>query len=166
LNSCLQNVSYEEALLPETQHLHGVPLPQDIEADHIINRISDWQNVDDERMKFIVDLSVKHNLANTPTLNAGRLLQNYRNFSSVVKPRGSVWGRLLPNFYRDVVWDPVEGLPLYRKLSRERLNKLQDAFEKKKKLVKMLYDAGAPVFLGTGSSSTFHYFPVERCVTI
>ena len=63
------NLRYEEAGVPEIQHLYGVPLPEHL-ADHHspIERMSAWDEVDDARMQEIVDATVAQGLSNTNSL--------------------------------------------------------------------------------------------------
>ena len=44
-------LTFEEALVPNTQHLMGFERPQDIEAgDNILHRVMDWSAVDEARI--------------------------------------------------------------------------------------------------------------------
>jgi imidazolonepropionase-like amidohydrolase len=61
----------------------------------------------------------------------------------------------MPRFFREVVWHPQSGMPFYRNLSSRDFANLRDAFEKKKRLTKMLFDAGAELRLGTDAVQPF-----------
>jgi adenine deaminase len=62
---------------------------------------------------------------------------------------------LLPRLYRAVVWNPVRGLPVYRGLGGDDFARLHEAFFKKLRLVRMLFDAGARLHLGTDVQQPF-----------
>jgi hypothetical protein len=49
-------LTFEQALLPDTQHYFGIPSPQDLRGHHIINRIVDWQRVTPARIAEAVEL--------------------------------------------------------------------------------------------------------------
>jgi imidazolonepropionase-like amidohydrolase len=145
-------IAYSEGLLPHPQHFFGVPDPASLERDHIIDRVSDWQDVDDAYLERIVAATLEHDLSNTPTLVANRRLLLFEDPAAA---RADAAVRLLPRFYRDVVWDPQDGVPVYRNLSAERLAKIRDALAKKLELVRMLHDAGARLYLGTDAQQPF-----------
>jgi len=145
-------IAYSEGLLPHPQHFFGVPDPASLERDHIIDRVSAWQDVDDAYLQRIVAATLEHDLRNTPTLVSTRRLLF---FGDIAAARADASVRLLPRFYRDVVWDPERGVPVYRNLLPGRLEKIRDAFTKKLKLVRMLHQAGARLFLGTDAQQPF-----------
>jgi hypothetical protein len=63
--------------------------------------------------------------------------------------------RTLPSFFREVVWSPKIGLPVYREPSQARVDTLRHAFYVKLELVRRLYDAGARIHLGTDVQQPF-----------
>ena len=72
---------YEDARIAEVQHFFGVPLPQTLERDTLVNRSCDWHAVDERRMDEIVEATLKHGIANTPTIvtnHADALLPGFR----------------------------------------------------------------------------------------
>lgn len=145
-------LSYEEALLPDTQHLMGIAPPASLSRDHIFDRMADWHAVDDARLRRIVQVTVEHHLANTPTLVAGEQLELMGDYDRALRDPDI---QLMPRFMREVVWNPTRGLPFYRNLSAESLARLHDGGLKKKRLVRMLHDSGAPLYLGTDTSQPF-----------
>lgn len=101
-------------------------------------------------MQRFVQTAVQNGVATTPALNAMRLLLDYANYSSTVVPRSSIWGCLMPNYYRDILWRPTSIFSRRLNLT-SHLAQLDNALEQKKLLVKMLYDGGAALYLGTGT---------------
>ena len=145
-------LAYEEALIPDTQHFLGVPKPSSIREDRILNRIADWQDVDDRRMAEIVDVSLQYGIANTPTLVVNEGVLAYRDYERAAKASAA---RLLPRMYTEGVWHPQRGNRMYRGLTPKYLNRLADAYEKKRELVARLHQAGAVLRLGTDTQQPF-----------
>jgi Amidohydrolase family len=145
-------VKYEEALIQEVQHFLGVPDPLDVQRDHLFNRLSDWRKVDDERMGFLVKLCLEYNIGNTPTLVLSRNVMKFENYPEVLKEYAV---QLMPKMYREVIWSPEIGLGQYKNISNESFRTAEKAFEKKKMLLKKLYEAGATLYLGTDTSQPF-----------
>ena len=146
------DLAYEEALIRNVQHLLGVPPPASLPRKHILDRIADWHAVDDARMDVVVRATLEHGLVNTPTLVSTHQLLLYETYQ-VARDDPTV--RLLPRLYRDVVWHPRRGLPVYREMSREWLEKLKDAYAKKLQLVRRLHEAGAELRIGSDTQQPF-----------
>lgn len=144
-------LSYEQALLDNAQHYFGVPLVEDLGRQDNLARTAHWQNVDQHRLDTIVQLSKTQGLTNTPTLVVTQQLMRYQNYASAVLHPQT---KLMPNFYPDVVWHPQKGLPFYRHIDKD-LALLPDALAKKQRLTQQLYQAGAPLQLGTDSGQPF-----------
>ena len=147
-----EGLAYEEALVRDVQHLLGVAPPASLARTHLLDRIADWHAVDDARMDVVVRATLEHGLVNTPTLVSTHQLLLYRTYQLA---RDDATVRLLPRLYRDVVWHPRRGLPVYREMSPEWLDKLQDAFAKKLQLVRRLHDAGAELRIGSDTQQPF-----------
>ena len=145
-------VGYEEVLLPDTLHLLGVPPPGTQDPNSLLSRKSDWDGVDDARIREIVQLAAEEDLANTPTLVVSQQLLHYEDYEAA---RRDPAVRMLPRFYRDVVWSPAEGIRLYRGIDAARLTRARDALEKKLRIVGQLYRAGARLRLGTDVGQPF-----------
>lgn len=145
-------LGYEEALLPEVQHLFGVPEPQNLARDHIVNRIADWDDVDSTRLDLIVETTLEHGIVNTPTLVLNQQLLRYLDYEDALTDPTI---RLAPRLFREVVWHPEEGVPLYRNLPDDVLARLGRAHEKKKELVRRLHEAGAALLIGTDVPQPF-----------
>jgi imidazolonepropionase-like amidohydrolase len=140
---------YEEALLPDVQHLMGIAA---LDPNRHFHLSDGWDAVDDARLDAIVATTRAHDLANTPTLVLGQqvlLLEHY------AQSQNDPAARLLPRLFREVVWNPVSGLPVYRGLTSADFGKLHIAQEKKLRLVRRLYDAGTKLYLGTDVQQPF-----------
>ncbi len=146
-------LTFEEARVPDTQHLMGVARPEDIErGDHVVFRIVDWRRVDEARMDEVVAATRAHGLAHTPTLVSTHQLRHYQDYEAARRDPTVV---LLPRLFRDVAWHPRDGIPFYRDLGPEDLATIRDAHQKKLRLVAKLHAAGAPLFVGTDTQQPF-----------
>jgi len=145
-------ISYEAARIAEVQHFFGVPLPHTLERDTLLNRSCDWHAVDERRMDEIVEVTLKHGIANTPTIVTNRQTLLYRDFDAA---RRNPTMRHVPPFYLDVVWHPDYGR-LNNRIGGEYLERqVVPAIVKKQRLTKKLFDAGASLFLGTDVAQAF-----------
>jgi imidazolonepropionase-like amidohydrolase len=148
-----EGLAYEEARVRDVQHLLGVPPPASLPHPHILDRVADWHAVDEARMDVIVRATLEHGIVNTPTLVSTQQLLLYENFAAA---REDPTVRLMPRLYRDVVWHPRRGLPVYRELATpEWLAKLNDAYPKKLGLVRRLWGAGAQLRIGSDTLQPF-----------
>ena len=142
-------LSYEEALLPDVQHMMGIA-PR-MPGGHLM--LSDgWDRVDDARLRQIVGVTLQHHMANTPTLVIGQqvlLLESYE------RNKDAPQVALAPRMYRDAVWNPAGGLWKYRGMTSEDFARLRTAQEKKLRLARMLFEAGAQLYLGTDTQQPF-----------
>jgi hypothetical protein len=139
-----ETLTYEQAMLPDAQHLMGVA-PWVSPAHRLVAQRG-WDQVGDERLREIADFAVRNGLANTPTLV---LDQQVLGLESDAAAKASPAGQLMPRFYRDVVWDPRVGIPAYRGLQRADFDLVRAALAGKMKLVRRLHEAGAQLYLGT-----------------
>lgn len=145
-------LSLEDARLPDAQHGFGVPLPQKLRRDHVLNRAIDWESVDAARRAQAIEACLKHGLAITPTLVTN---QGLNRLSSWEEERHSSDVRLLPRFYSDIIWHPRHGLPVYRDISSEDFVRARDAATRKLALVGEAVNAGVDVRLGTDTQQPF-----------
>jgi imidazolonepropionase-like amidohydrolase len=143
---------YEDARIAEVQHFFGVPLPQTLERDTLVNRSCDWHAVDERRMDEIVEATLKHGIANTPTIVTNQQMLCYRDFDIA---RRAPAMRNVPPFYLDVIWHPERGRSSNR-MARDYLERqVVPAVAKKQRLTRKLFDAGARLFLGTDVAQPF-----------
>jgi imidazolonepropionase-like amidohydrolase len=145
-------LSYEEALVAEVQHFFGCPRPQTLDRPALINRACDWHAVDDDRLDILADVTMKSGIANTPTIVAIKSLLAFENYSESLRSDAA---RLMPPLYREIVWNPAHG-GLNARVSKQYLAaRVREAVAKKQKLARMLFERGAPLFLGTDVGQPF-----------
>jgi cytosine/adenosine deaminase-related metal-dependent hydrolase len=144
-------LAYEEALIPDVQHFFGVPPPASLARDHVLDRAADWQDVDDARLQQIVDVTLAHDIVNTPTLVSTRQLLLYRDYAAATRGPDA---RLLPRLYAEVAWSPHGGLPFWRGIAGY-LDAIEGALAKKRALVLRLHRAGARLQLGSDTQQPF-----------
>lgn len=145
-------LSYEEAGIAEVQHFFGVPLSGTLERDTLVNRSCDWHAVDQRRMDEIVEFSLKHGIANTPTIVTNHRMLCYRDYEAA--RRRNDMKQVAP-FYLDVVWHPAHGR-LNNRIAADYIERqVVPAIAKKQRLAKMLFDAGAKLYLGTDVAQPF-----------
>lgn len=148
-----RRVPFEVARLDDVQHLTGVaPSPPGGDLRPFPKFMVAWKQVDDARMDFIVETSKRFGIAHTPTLVAGERLRAMQDFAAL---RESPDAKLLPRFYRDVVWSLSEGVPVVRRIEAEDFPVLTEAGLRAAALVKRLHAAGVPVFAGTDTQNPF-----------
>jgi hypothetical protein len=145
-------LGHEEALLPDSQHLFGVPPPRSIRRDHVFNRAVDWDAVDRRRMDVVRRATVEHRLAVTPTLNVTTGVLDLERYPEACREPTA---RSLPSFYSAVVWNPEKGIPAYRNLRREDFDRCRRADERKHEFVSLLHQDGVTVLLGTDTQQPF-----------
>ena len=146
-----RSVSFETAHLDDVQHLTGVarepgddrPFPEVLEG---------WRRFDEARAQAIVDASLRLGIAHTPTFVVLERGVAYADYESL---RTSAEAALLPRFYADVVWSPVEGIPFLRSRTPEHYALMQDGYREGAKLVGRLHRAGVAIHAGTDTQIAF-----------
>jgi len=145
-------ITYEDARIAEVQHFFGVPEPPTLERDTLVNRSCDWHAVDERRMDRIVEATLAHGIANTPTIVTNQKMLCYRDFEAA--RRQSDMSKV-PPFYLDVIWHPERGR-FNNRLPRDYLERqVVPAIAKKQRLTRKLFDAGAQLYLGTDVAQPF-----------
>src|SRR5262245_33391808 len=145
-------LAYEDARIAEVQHFFGVPEPATLEHDTLVNRSCDWHKVDRRRMDRIVEATLKHGIANTPTIVTNHRMLCYRDFEAA--RRHDDMKHVAP-FYLDVVWHPARGR-LNNRIAGDYIERqVVPAIAKKQQLAKMLFDADAKLYLGTDVAQPF-----------
>jgi hypothetical protein len=145
-------LSYEDARIAEVQHFFGVPEQHTLERDTLVNRSCDWHAVDERRMDKIVEATLKHGIANTPTIVTNQRMLSYRDFDAT---RRRPEMRNVPPFYLDVIWHPERGRASNRMQSDYLERQVTLAVKRKQQLAKKLFDAGAQLYLGTDVAQPF-----------
>jgi hypothetical protein len=144
-------LTLEEAGIRDAQHFFGVAPPASLRRGYVFNRAADWHAVDPPRLDAVASHCERYGLANTPTLSLSQGLLGYRTFDATQR---LVQGRM-PSFFGDVIWHPAIGIPAYRGLVSRDFDALEDAFEKKKRLVRELASRGCTLFPGTDTMQPF-----------
>jgi hypothetical protein len=145
-------IAYEDARIAEVQHFFGVPEPQTLERDTLLNRSCDWHAVDERRMGRIVEATLQHGIANTPTIVTNQKMLCYRDFEAARRQPDM---SKVPPFYLDVIWHPEHGRPGNRMQPDYLERQVVPAIAKKQQLTKKLFDAGAQLYLGTDVAQPF-----------
>jgi imidazolonepropionase-like amidohydrolase len=145
-------LSYEDARIAEVQHFFGVPEPATLERDTLVNRSCDWHTVDQRRMDAIVEATLKYGIANTPTIVTNHRMLCYRDFDAA-RRRDDM--KYVAPFYPEVVWHPERGR-LNNRIPPDYLERqVVPAIAKKQQLAKLLFEAGAKLYLGTDVAQPF-----------
>jgi imidazolonepropionase-like amidohydrolase len=144
-------IDYTEGTVPEVQHYFGVAKPSAIKRDHLIDRSYDWSSVDEARIDEVVQATLRNGTVNLPTLVSTSQMLAYRDLAA---GRLTPAARLLPRLFRDVIWDPHNGTPTWRGID-QHIPEIEDALRKKRELTRRLFEAGAPLLIGTDAGQPF-----------
>jgi cytosine/adenosine deaminase-related metal-dependent hydrolase len=144
-------VRFDAAGLADVQHLTGVvPLPHSPEVPlKAVSRA--WITLSEERMRFVVDTSVRQGIAHTPTLV---VMKRFASLARYASERRSPEALLLPRHYRDIVWAP-DRFPLVRDFAGEELALFDHRLAVMQRLVGRLHRAGVAIFAGTDPYNPF-----------
>lgn len=145
-------VPYEQALLDDAQHLVGAAgLPPE-GAKSPAQTLSPWRTIGKDQYALVARTALANDLANTPTLVTLDQLATVENYEFA---RGERVGRLLPSYFRDVMWNPKIGLPFLRTLKEEDYAAMRETRDARFKMVRILASAGARLHLGTDVQIAF-----------
>ena len=144
-------LAYEDALIPDVQHFFGVPPPESLARDHVLDRAAEWTAVDEERLAEIVAVTLEHDIINTPTLVSTHQLLLLRDYEAALDDPSA---GILPRLYAEVAWNPSDGMPIWKGID-QYIERIEDAFEKKRALTGRLFDAGARLHLGSDAQQPF-----------
>jgi cytosine/adenosine deaminase-related metal-dependent hydrolase len=144
-------VPFERALLDDAQHLIGVPVVLPDEPAFPFNQ-GVWETLDAARLDFVIETSLRHGLAHTPTLVTGERLVAMRDYERL---REEPDAHLLPRFYRDAIWHPQGGLSPAGGMGPQDFDTLERALAAKLRAVKRMHDAGVRLHSGTDSLVAF-----------
>ena len=122
-----------------------------LKGDHLIERSFDWSSVDEARLDEVVQATLQNGTINLPTLVS---TSQFLYFRDVAAARATPAAHLLPRLYRDVVWDPHDGIAIWRGVDR-RISLIEDSHRKKLELTPRLFEAGAPLLIGTDAGQPF-----------
>lgn len=144
-------VPFEQALLDDVQHLIGVRETVPGERPFPFNQVH-WADVTQERIDFVIEQSLRHELAHTPTLITTERLSGLRRYQDMLREPDAA---LLPRFYRDVVWSPDGGVSPAGHMGPEDFDAVDRALEMKLRVVKRMHDAGVRLHSGTDALVSF-----------
>jgi hypothetical protein len=140
--------SLEEAHLDDAQHLIGVARPKG-DARPFPEVLDGWRTLGPERAAVMIDVSLQQNIAHTPTLVTLERGFAYRDYPAL---HASPDAALLPHYYRDLVWDPQEGMPMLRGQGEREWRLREDAYLRATQWVGEAYRAGVAIHAGTDTS--------------
>ncbi len=141
-------VPFDECGVWDVQHLDGVipyPGPDESPLDYQLR----WQALDPARIDAYVRTSVEQGMAHTPTLvtTAGfvRLLDPQAGQEPAL--------RLLPRYYRDVIWRRQRGPSIFRRFTDQALARMAERQSLQGEIVRRLHAAGVRVHLGSDTAA-------------
>ncbi len=146
-----RRVEFEAARLDDVQHLTGVPNPAG-NLEPFPEVLATWRRFGAERAARIEAASLRDGVAHTPTLVTLERAFAFRDYEAL---RTSDEAALLPRFYADVVWSPVEGMPFLRTRDERQYRLLEDAFRAGARFVGRLHRAGVAIHAGTDTQIAF-----------
>jgi len=145
-------VPYEVARLDDAQHGIGIPPPFAGEPPRFPLVLEGWLYLDDARREAMIDAALEHGIANTPTLVTIDRLIATRDYAAIRREPDAA---LLPGFYREVVWSPIEGMSAARGLSDADFDMIEAARDVLHATVKRMHERGVHLHSGTDTLIAF-----------
>jgi cytosine/adenosine deaminase-related metal-dependent hydrolase len=130
------NAPLEEAGVEDVQHMLGV-WPK-----YYWNH---WGELDQDRIDRVVQISMEQGIAHTPTLVMWDRLAGINDLDQ----QGSATARLMPRYYRRLVWDTETGLHNIRNIPAREFSELAKTIPTMKEVVRRLHRAGVRIHAGT-----------------
>ncbi|MBW2317059.1 MAG: hypothetical protein JRH10_23105, partial [Deltaproteobacteria bacterium] len=137
--------SFEEARLDDTQHLVGVARAKGDTRDFPAI-LSGWRSFGPADSARVIEASLRLGLAHTPTFVTLERGFAYRDYAAL---RESADVKLLPPYYRDIIWSPTEGIPFLRGQGEAEFQLKEDAYLVATQLVGEMHRAGVTIHAGT-----------------
>jgi hypothetical protein len=129
-------VGLEGSGIRDIQHLLGVwPEPH-------WNR---WGKIENDRIDRVVQISLEQKISHTPTITTWDRLSGVSDQDI----RESGLARIMPRYYRQLLWNPETGLPNIRNVPPKDFDGLADVIPTMKQIVGRLHDAGVRIHPGT-----------------
>lgn len=147
-----RSVPYEQARLDDVQHLIGIAPRFEGETPSFPLILEGWLRLDDERREAMIDAALEFEIANTPTLVTIDRLVAMRDYEALVEESDV---RMLPGFYRNVVWSPVEGISAARGLEDADFDMIESALDVMLETVKRMHERGVRLHSGTDTLIAF-----------
>jgi hypothetical protein len=110
-----------------------------------------WQELDPARIDTIVRTSVEQGIAHTPTVVV------WERHSHLLDPQllNDPTARLLPRYYREVLWSSRDGFPYIRNLSSPDLSALKEVIRKMKEVLLRFHKVGVRIHVGSDTPNPF-----------
>jgi hypothetical protein len=150
-------VKFEDAHIDDVQHLTGVPaIPlkkyESVAALYAARALG-WRDMNDQRIRFIVETSLRQHIAHTPTLVANDRVSRLYDFKAeLADPVAAI----LPTWYSDILWPAyLTGTGGVPEEMQEAMRMTHAQIPKMKKVVRQLHQAGVTVHLGTDTLNPF-----------
>ncbi|WP_252178092.1 amidohydrolase family protein [Endozoicomonas sp. 4G] len=134
-----------QAKLDDVQHLRGFP-PAAKNPDNYVAGRMQWLNMDEKRRKAMISALVEQGSAVTPTLVTIERVIASKHREAMLADKAN---ELLPDYYRDTLWDSEEGITAARFMNEAQIMAFEDVLTTMQATVKALYEAGVPIHAGT-----------------
>ena len=141
-----QEVALDVARIDDVQHLRGVHPPFDDEGRDYPQLLRPWLRLDEARLDHVIDVSLEHGMAYTPTLVAVEATLRARDWGTW---RGSPTMRSWLPHLRDGLWSADDGFNPVRFMSAADFEMVGGALENMKTALRVLHEAGVPLHTGT-----------------
>ncbi len=145
-------IPFERARLDDVQHMTGVYPPFDGPAPRFPEVLKGWLRMDDTWIATRASQSIELGITHTPTLVVIDRMRAARDYESL---RESPDAALLPRFYRDVIWSPIDGMSPARGLDDADFDWLERSFANMQRTLKGLHEAGVELHTGTDTFVAF-----------
>ena len=141
--------------IDEVQHVTGIlprPLEPDVTNPEWLTELARrFREVDDATVRAYVQASIAQGIRHTPTLVS--FLRDSEQLNYAVS-RESDSARLLPRYWRDVVWNA--GIDKrFRGLTPDTWDALRESLQRRQEIVKLLHESGVPILAGTDTPNPF-----------
>ncbi len=152
-----ETVAFENAHIGDVQHLTGVPdIPLKVYPDVTslyMARATGWRDLDDRRIRFVINTSLKEHIAHTPTIVATDRISRLFDFNQqLVDPVTSI----LPRWYSDVLWPTyVTGTGGVPGELEQAMRMMHGQIPRIKEVVRRMHEAGVTLHLGTDTLNPF-----------
>lgn len=143
------SVSFEEARVHDVQHLNGLQfeeMPPGFDfhdREDFARYYRCWASIPEERIEQIVRISVEQGIVHTPTIAVQDRIARSRDAAA------DETSRLLPRYFRDVLWNPEVGIPCLQGHSDDVLRDMKEAVVQIRRVVGRLHRAGVRILAGT-----------------
>jgi len=145
-----QSVAFEEARLDDVQHLRGAHPAFDGERLSYPHFLAAWQRMDEDRLAHVVEVSLRYDMAHTPTLVAIEGTLSSRDWRTWRRsPAMQLWAPHL----RDGLLSGEVGFNPVRFMSDKDFETVRVAFEQMQRTVRRLHAAGVRLHTGTDSNA-------------